>query len=162
MRRVVFIGTPHRGSRLSEPTAFLLDRFMKLPHNLIDAAKDVARENPELWPAIKDPDAARLPTVLDMLTPDAPALRLLAARGPPPGVRYHSIIGVVHGEGTKSSDGVVPYASAHIGAAVSELLVPAWHSALHDHPQSVQEVRRILREHLEEVHQREIILTGTR
>ena len=95
-----------------------------------------------------------------MLTPEAPALQLLAARGPPPGVCYHSIIGVTHGEGTHSTDGIVPYSSSHIDTAESEVLVPAWHHTLHDHPRAVQEVRRILREHLEEVRQREIILTG--
>jgi pimeloyl-ACP methyl ester carboxylesterase len=161
VRRVIFIGTPHRGSRLSEPTAFVLDRFLKMPRGLMDAARDVARQNPDLWPALaKDPDEARFATSLDLLTPGAPALQLLAGRAAPTGVHFHSIIGVSHGEGMQANDGIVPYASAHIDGVDSELLVPASHSALHDHPQSILEVRRILRQHLEEARQREIIQVG--
>src|SRR5439155_8678930 len=115
----------------------------------------------ELWPAVKDADAARLPTNLDLLSPGAPALEVLARRGPPAGVHFHSIIGVTHGEGAQSSDGLVPYRSSHIDGVESELLVPAGHSQVHDHPQSVLEVRRILREHLREARQRAILLTGS-
>jgi pimeloyl-ACP methyl ester carboxylesterase len=161
VKRVIFLATPHRGSRLSEPTAFVVDRFLRLPRDLRDAARDLVRENPELQPELaKGPEAGRLPTSLDLLTPGSPALELLARRGPPPGVRYHSIIGIAYGEGDKGSDGIVPYRSAHVDGVDSELIVPASHSAVHDHPQSMLEVRRILREHLEEVRQRPLILTG--
>jgi pimeloyl-ACP methyl ester carboxylesterase len=160
VQRVVFIGTPHRGSKLSEPAGFLLDRFLQLPRNLMDATAELVRDNPDVLVTAGKPEAARLPTTLDLLTPNSPALEVMARRGPGPGVHYHSIIGVTSGQGTNSSDGVVAYASSHIDAAESEVLVPAGHSSLHDHPRSVLEVRRILHEHLKEARQREILLTG--
>jgi pimeloyl-ACP methyl ester carboxylesterase len=164
VKRVVFLATPHHGARVMAPTAYLFDRFLKLPRALRDTAHDAARENPEVWPeAAKHPDQASLPTSLDMLTPGAPALEVLARHGAPPGVHFHSIIGAIHGEGTKSSDGFVPYSSSHIDGVDSEVLVPASHSEVHDHPQSVLEMRRILRQHLEGLRARKngnIILTG--
>jgi pimeloyl-ACP methyl ester carboxylesterase len=161
VKQVIFLATPHRGAYLSKPSAYLFDRFLKLPHDLVDAAHDVAKENPQLWPeAGKHPETATLPTSLDLLEPGAPALEVLARHGPPAGVHFHSIIGAIHGQGTKSSDGIVPYSSTHIDGVDSEVLVPADHLTVHDHPQSVLEVRRILHEHLEEVRNRHIILIG--
>ena len=51
------------------------------------------------------------------------------------------------GPGPKCSDGVVPYASAHLPGAVSEVLVPHWHGCV-EKPETVTEVLRILRAHL--------------
>jgi hypothetical protein len=44
----------------------------------------------------------------------------------------------------------VPYQSAHLEGADSELVVPADHYHVHHHPLAVLEVRRILLEHLRE------------
>jgi pimeloyl-ACP methyl ester carboxylesterase len=151
VKRIVFLGTPHRGSKLSLPTAFLLDGFLKESDRLTEAGREVVRSNPQLWPTLaKNPSEARLPTSLDLLRPGAPALKMLAKRGPPPGVHYHSVVGVLYGEGKTGNDGFVAYESAHIDGVESELVVPAGHRELHDHPQAVLEINRILREHLEE------------
>jgi hypothetical protein len=40
--------------------------------------------------------------------------------------------------------------SAHTAGAASEIAVPATHTKVHHHPQTVAELRRILRLHLEE------------
>ncbi len=151
VKRVIFLGTPHHGSKLSpSPPARLLARFVRLPERLKNAAEDVARKNPGLWPnRSSDPGRITLPTSLDLLTPGAPALELLASRTAPPGVHYHSVIGVSRGEGKNGTDGVVSYASAHIDGAESEIVIPANHRSVHHHPQAVLEVKRILREHLE-------------
>jgi hypothetical protein len=66
------------------------------------------------------------------------------------GVPFHSIIGDRGlGDGEQGSDGVVPYTSAHLEGAVSELIVPADHAAT-AHPFTVLEVKRILRLHLQQ------------
>jgi hypothetical protein len=67
-----------------------------------------------------------------------------------PRVRYHSIIGRERPEDAlaQSSDGVVPYASAHLDGALSEKVVTSWHS-VQETPQAILEIRRILQEHLE-------------
>jgi pimeloyl-ACP methyl ester carboxylesterase len=151
VRRVVFLGTPHHGSRLSpSPPARLLSKLVRLPQQLMDAARDVARENPGVWTSLGSPSSPQLPNSLDLLSPGAPALELLAARAAPAGVHYHSVIGVAFGKGTNGTDGIVPYSSAHVDGVDSELIVPAIHTSVHHHPRAVREVMRILREHLRE------------
>jgi pimeloyl-ACP methyl ester carboxylesterase len=153
VRRVIFLGTPHHGSNLSaKPVAALLARFMRLPRQFVEAAKEVATNNPDLWPTLgKDPHSRDIPNSLNLLTPGAPALQLLAARSAPAQVRYHSVIGVVIGGETSGSDGVVTYRSAHIEGVDSEMVIPAHHTNVHHHPRAVLEVKRILREHLRAV-----------
>ena len=46
------------------------------------------------------------------------------------------------------SDGIVPYWSSHLDGADSELVVPSEHGA-HQHPETMDEIRRILRLHLQ-------------
>jgi hypothetical protein len=55
--------------------------------------------------------------------------------------------GALHERG----DGVVPYVSAHLPEAESEVVVNADHYTVHHHPLAILEVRRILLEHLREV-----------
>ncbi len=47
-------------------------------------------------------------------------------------------------------DGVVSYQSAHLDGVLSEVVVTADHTHVHQHPLAVLEVRRILLEHLQE------------
>ena len=70
------------------------------------------------------------------------------------------------GDSGDPGDGVVPYKSAHIDNADSELKVWADHFHVHHHPLAIQEVRRILMEHYQEyIRQREggkeLRLTGS-
>jgi pimeloyl-ACP methyl ester carboxylesterase len=149
VRRVVFIGTPHHGSKLSPSwPARLAVKFVQMPRELLKAAHDVAQENPDLTSWLT---AGRLPTSVDLLAPDAPALELLATRPRPPDVHYHSIIGDIYGAGANGSDGIVTARSAHLDGVDSEILEPADHFQVHHHPRAVLEVRRILLEHLQEV-----------
>jgi hypothetical protein len=64
------------------------------------------------------------------------------------GVIAHSII-AVRGEGsiTSGNDGVVAYESAHLDGVASEKVVRSSHSTQSE-PDTIQEVRRILREHV--------------
>jgi pimeloyl-ACP methyl ester carboxylesterase len=156
-RRVIFLGTPHHGSKLS-PTfpARVAEDFVRLPGRLLRVAQDVAKDDPRAWPSLRD---GGLPTSVDWLAPGAPALELLASRPAPPRVRYHSVIGIKpcdtrwlevvlpSAETEGRSDGIVSYASAHLDGVASELTVPADHFHVHSHPLSVAEVRRILQEH---------------
>ncbi len=157
VRRVVFLGTPHHGSRLSPSfPARLALRFVRAPKMFLDVASDLAQENPDL-----NLTTRQLPTSVDLLAPHAPALEVLAARPRPAGTHYHSVIGVapkssivlerwLAGDGQGPGDGVVPYASAHLDGVDSELVIPADHFHVHQHPLAVREVRRILLEHAKE------------
>ncbi|MBL8795722.1 MAG: alpha/beta hydrolase, partial [Planctomycetia bacterium] len=53
--------------------------------------------------------------------------------------------------GNEASDGVVPYSSSHLTDVDSEVIVAADHFTVHHHPLAIREVRRILREHWQEV-----------
>src|SRR5262249_12791171 len=92
---------------------------------------------------------------IDLLAPGAPALELMAARPQPKVVHFHSIIGDAYGKGVDSSDGVVPYQSAHLEGVDSEVVVPASHMYVHHHPRAVVEVAAILQRHLQEVDKQE-------
>src|SRR5581483_11224781 len=161
VRRVVFLGTPHHGSKLSPALpGRLADRLIRLPRTLVTAARDLTEENPDLPLRLR---VGQVPTSVDLLAPGSPALEVLAARPRPVGVHYHSVIGVLppsgslvdslllNASGGEPGDGVVPYSSAHLEGVDSELVVPADHFTVHHHPLAVLEVRRILLEHLKEV-----------
>lgn len=82
----------------------------------------------------------------DQLSPDSysiKGLKGLAVRDVP----THSVIGDRgKGDTPESSDGVVPYWSSHISWG-SEKIVPADHS-VQDAPETAEELKRILKEHL--------------
>ncbi|HZU35926.1 MAG TPA: alpha/beta fold hydrolase, partial [Gemmataceae bacterium] len=151
IRRLVFIATPHHGSKLApSPAGQLVAQFIRMPQALAQAMRDVAQEDPQALPGLRD---GAIASSLDMLAPGAPALELLAARPKPPDVHFHSIIGIVDGSGANAGDGVVTYASAHLNGVESEITIPASHSTIHQHPRAVIEVRRILLEHLRAVYE---------
>jgi pimeloyl-ACP methyl ester carboxylesterase len=159
VRRIIFIATPHHGSSLSRiGAARLAEKVIRIPKAVLQAGQDVARENPKGTVLIN----GKACTSVDLLEPESPALELLASESRPEGVHYHSIIGIlppdeswvnsitpVSRHGKEKSDGIVPYSSAHLGGVDSELVVPADHMQVHQHPLSTLEVRRILLEHLQ-------------
>jgi pimeloyl-ACP methyl ester carboxylesterase len=164
--RAIYLATPHHGSGLSPSVLGRVGaRLAGLPRDLTAAVQDAAKENPQLAASIRN---MALPNSVDELAPESPALQLIAHRERPVAVRYHSVIGVVSalslplerffGVGYRlPSDGVVPYASAHLDDVSSELVVPADHYQVHQHPLAILEVRRILLEHLREFEQRQPI-----
>jgi hypothetical protein len=89
------------------------------------------------------------PTSLDSMSPNNPIQKTLADIPLAPGVKGHSII-AVKGEGDyhKGKDGLVAYDSAHVDYVESEFIVRGFHSC-QDLPPTIEEVRRILHEHVE-------------
>jgi pimeloyl-ACP methyl ester carboxylesterase len=145
VKRVVFIATPHRGSYL---TLRRLGRWVaslvEVPNAISQLTYDFALRNQDDL-LIRDLD--RPATAIDNMTPGNPFLRALRALPLAPGVAAHSIIAV---EGTglayEGADGVVAYESAHLLGVESERVVRSGHSC-QGHPDTIEEVRRILREH---------------
>ena len=146
VRRVVFIATPHRGSRINRGWMQNLGTRLVRGTEPLRAAYErlIARNNPAFFTEAfrKGP-----PSSLDELEWEAPFLRSLRDVAAAPEVRFHSVIAVrpdpVQAERT---DGVVSYASAHLAGASSELVVSAGHLC-QDHPEVIREVRRVLLEH---------------
>ena len=141
---VVFICTPHRGSFVAEGVFGKIGRrLVSLPGTLTKMTVDLAK---------LDPGAAgqtlTVPTAIDNMNGSDPFIKTLSALPIAPGVDAHSII-AVKGDGPPEpgDDGVVKYSSAHIEGVASELIVRSSHST-QAVPETIEEVRRILYEHL--------------
>jgi hypothetical protein len=83
------------------------------------------------------------------MSPKNPAMLAVAEVPVAPPIKAHSII-PVQGEGDPKAggrDGVVAYSSAHVDYVESEFIVRSGHSCL-SHPATIEEVRRIMYEHL--------------
>jgi pimeloyl-ACP methyl ester carboxylesterase len=151
VKRVIFLATPQRGSYLASWSfARLLSDFITLPKDLAQVALDVRTLGSDAA-LLRRLD--RLPTSLDNMSPGNPFIQMLASLPVDPGVAAHSIIAVKKpGIPQNQSDGVVRYESAHIDGMTSEKVVRSGHSA-QGHPDTINEVRRILYEHLGEAPQ---------
>ena len=152
--RAIFIAAPHRGTEVAgSGMVRWLASFIRLPLTLVENFNDTLQA--ALGQEIDDQrdtagrPAPRLPTSLDNL--DAHDSFIQAAIKLPiqAGLPYHSIIaradpGVPLAQ---ADDGVVPYWSAHLDGAASELVITGHHS-IQESARAVLEVRRILHEEL--------------
>ncbi|MBN2291388.1 MAG: hypothetical protein JXM70_03120 [Pirellulales bacterium] len=154
IRRVVTIGTPHRGSRFSNNvTQWLTSKLITLPSAIAEGTERLFAENKKGLPKNS---ILTIRTSIDSLSPDSPVFDTMLAGRRPPWVKFHNVIGVVPNDGifgrlAAGTDGVVSRESAHLDDAESEIIVPADHTTVHAHPKTVLEVRRVLMEHLAEL-----------
>ena len=146
VRRVVYLATPHRGSDLSRGmigrvSSSLIedsDHIQKLLSTLI-------ADNPDAFDRKR---FRRLPNSIETLSTNNPVLTALMEMKSGPDVTFHSIIGANRpGPPADSTDGVVAYRSSHLDGVASEKLVRSDHS-VQKSPEAIQEVRRVLIEHL--------------
>ena len=147
VRRIIFIATPHRGSRLDRGAIHTLGtRLVRHADSLQHAYETLLKSNgPDYF---LDTFREGLPTSVDELTWGHPRLLTLCDLGIDRSAEYHSIIADLSDPpGDGGTDGVVPYASAHLDGAASELLVRGGHLC-QAHPLVIRECRRILTEHL--------------
>lgn len=149
VKRLLFITTPQRGSNLaSKNIVRRLASFIRLPVDTLLMTQQLLTGNTDaLSPQIRDWGFFAFLSI-GTLSNEHPFYDGLNAVPIP--VPYHSIIGQF---GRKplldSSDGAVPYWSAHLEGAKSEKIVPCWHGCV-ERPEVVQEVVRVLREHVQE------------
>ena len=166
--RVIFISTPQRGalmagnflgrfaSRLTQAPSTLamvgvdlLRAGIQLPGQAVDLARqgvDAATGDEEAQALHK---LARMPSSVDNMNASAPFVKTISAIRVEPPVIAHSIIPVKGGPPPAGQhDGVVAYDSAHIDEAESEFVVFHQNHSAQGNPLAIQEVRRILLEHL--------------
>jgi pimeloyl-ACP methyl ester carboxylesterase len=147
VKRVIFIAVPHRGSELAQSiVGKTAAYFIKIPKSLIDFNTKLFQKLVNM-PSAKKTDVGQF-NGIDNLSPDGTALKLLNAMPISPDVPYHSIIGNRRRQNTPGgSDGIVSYSSSHLDGAVSEIVVQSGHS-VQQNPLAIQEIKRILKEHL--------------
>ena len=142
--RAVFLATPQRG------TPYAQHRLARLIANLVRLPVSVLKEMASLSDLLKDDtnkgSPLRIPNSIDNLSDTDPFIVAAANLPISPQVHYHTIVGVYKSTGPlqDSNDGVVPYRSAHLDGADSELAIPSWHS-VQETPAAILELRRILR-----------------
>jgi pimeloyl-ACP methyl ester carboxylesterase len=147
VKRVIFLSTPHRGSRLANfGLAQLLGRLVRTPANIVSATQDVFRDDPETEVQNR---LQRGAGSIGNMSPGNAFIQELALLPIAPGVNAHSIMGVRKGPKEDGSDGVVAYQSAHLDDVESELVVQSGHSS-QSNPLVIREVHKILIEHLDE------------
>ncbi|WP_426702265.1 esterase/lipase family protein [Rhodanobacter sp. Col0626] len=149
--RAVFLASPHRG------TPYAQHRLARWIGELIRLPVTVLKEVASLSELLKDDSgkqgpALHVPNSIDNLSDADPFIKAAANLPISPRVHYHTIVGVYKPKGPlpTTSDGVVPYSSAHLDGADSELAIPSWHS-VQETPAAILELRRILRVQLEAV-----------
>lgn len=145
--RVIFIGTPHKGSNYSRRIAGRLgSALVRRPEQQRQEHEQLMRANPDAFsPEVRK----RIPTSIDLLDTESCLLKAIDRIPIRQDVCLHSIIGdhfggVIH----ERTDGVVPVYSARHPQAISEKLVPTNHANLNKHRTAIEETVRILNEHL--------------
>lgn len=149
VRRLVYSVTPHRGSYVAANcmVGWLVGKLVTTPGRLTRLTTEIVTRNPEA--AVRR--RLTIPRSVDNMRPESRFSRILPEIPLAPGVMAHSIIPVIGGQPRPNGkDGVVAYASAHVDGVESERVVDSGHST-QDHPETIAEVRRILRLHLEQV-----------
>lgn len=151
VRRVVTIGTPHRGSDFANDyTRWLSRKFISLPEMLVRATQGLTRNNPDFF---KNTDLLTISTSVDSLAPDSPVLPLILKSPHAPWTKYDNIVGVIEGDGglvsslAAGGDGVVTFQSSHLDDVDSETAVTADHVNVHRHPKAILAVHDILLQH---------------
>jgi hypothetical protein len=159
IRRVVTLGTPHRGSEFSNGvTRWLSDKLITLPKMMLDGRSELIARNPDFF---RRGAPLNIKTSIDSLSPESPVLPVLLSAEPGPWVAYHNVIGRDPDPGWKKylvgeGDGIVSLTSARLDKMRqlrSQIIVPADHITVHRHPQSILEVRRVLFEQVAELQQ---------
>ncbi|MEM8494266.1 MAG: alpha/beta hydrolase [Planctomycetota bacterium] len=152
--RAVFIATPHRGSDLADAWFTVLGRSQIEPPAIlaevdawIDEERERLRDSDHAYAPDQHQILRGLPTSLENLSPSSPYLAAYNRIPIPPTLTYHSIIADERDVTNPTSDGVVPFESARLEGAATELIVRSGHGAVVN-AQAIQEVRRILHEHL--------------
>jgi pimeloyl-ACP methyl ester carboxylesterase len=148
VRRAVFIAAPHRGSNVANGLLGRVTTLLVRRTGQVEAYQDeiIELNGREVFaPTYR----RRPPSSIDNLERGSPILQVLSELPTAPGVPYHSIIGTLMPEAPvdRWTDGIVPYDSAQLDGAESELVIRHNHFAT-EAPETVDEVHRILRLHL--------------
>ncbi|MGI9473685.1 MAG: esterase/lipase family protein [Rubripirellula sp.] len=161
VKRAVFIGSPHQGSNLATSWIGRLGSALVHPsRERAESNRTILADNPGVF--VKDV-TRHTPTSVDLLRPDNPLLMATYTLPVNPTVQLHTIIGTGRSlrDGTPA-DGVVPVESARHPGTMSEKLIDTTHTHLPDHPETTNELVRILGDHVQEFEQPSVVTAKPR
>jgi len=150
--RIVTIASPFGGSGYANVfTRWLSGSLVFLPSRTSALSELIFRQNNQsIWDRIFTPR-----TSVDSLDRNSAVVRLVSQTTIPDEVVHHNVVGVSRGRTMAEwSDGVVKLTSAHRDDADSEIRVRAGHSEVHRRRETIDEVRRVLLQHLTEIQQK--------
>lgn len=150
VRKVVFIGTPHRGSSMASRAVGRVSSWSAhMTAQTDERHRRLVADNPDVFaPWIK----RKVPTSVDLLEPDHPLLCAVEKLPVSPAVELHSIIGVADTTGSDApGDGVVSLASARYSGTASEKHVSETHRDLLQAATTSMELERILERQLRDL-----------
>lgn len=154
--RAIFISSPLQGTDFADRWFTLLARkIIKLPQGFLHATSDVLRGDlGEAADTLQKISKDFMQNGPSDLSKKSAFMKITGQASISDQVKYHSIIGNSSKQQVLDliTDGVVPYYSAHLEHAESEKIITGGHSIQYT-PESVIELRRILRLHLKETGQ---------
>lgn len=141
--RAIFIAAPHRG------TAYADRWFTNVAKKLVVLPKSFFSYVNVQVPNLNSSSAGLVRSGPEDLSRTSRFMALTSNLMPRAGIPYHSIIGnkTRSNAPDKMADGIVPYSSSHLAGAESETVISGSHS-IHETPEAILELRRILRGHL--------------
>lgn len=151
IKRIVFMAVPHRGSDIATFSfANFFASMITLPQDVAQTSYAVTKLLLSDINLFKDKKEIRKNTGIGDLDPKNRSLKVINSIPFVEGIPYHSIIGNKYEAGIPGgTDGIVEYHSSHLNGATSELIVKSRHS-VQMNTAAIDEVRRILLEHLNE------------
>lgn len=135
----IFIATPHKGTPIANyKLARLVTHLISIPPNMLKQLTNTTR--------VINQSPFHIPKSIDHLGDKNTFMQLVTTLPMNPSVHYYSIIAnnSPNRPLLESTDGAVPYRSAHLEDACSELVINSSHS-VQEMPQAILEIRRILK-----------------
>ena len=147
IERVIFLGTPHQGAPLaSRPIGWLGTKLVDLPKSGRALLKSIGNRNLQHARVPLDEDSF---TSVWQLRQGSPMMQAMNRLEHPAKVHFHNVVGNISEASKEGTDGTVPIASASIDWAETEIEVPARHTEIQRHPLTIQEIHRLLVEHVQ-------------
>ena len=151
--RAIFLAAPHRGTDYADRWFTRAARkIIKLPGAFLGAlAENLTDQDINLKSFVSDVGHGLIQNGPSDLSHNSKFTQLTSGVIPPKSFKFHSIMGNITDSEDPAmiSDGIVPYQSAHLDGAQSEIIIKGGHS-IQETPEAVLELRRILRVHLTE------------
>lgn len=149
--RAIFIAAPHRGTDYADRWFTRAARkIIKLPGAFLGAFADsLIEKDVNMQHFVKELGHGLIQNGPSDLSHNSKFTELTKNVIPTKDITFHSILGNLTNSDDPNliNDGVVPYMSAHLKGAASEIIIKGGHS-IQETPEAVLELRRILRLHL--------------